>query len=134
MTARRVLPTEETAELVRLVRRIAADELAERSVAAEADGTFPRDIFTMLGRTGLLGLPYPEEHGGGGVPYEVYLQVLEELAGRWLAVAEGVSVHTLACSPLATFGSDVQRKRLLPDLLGGERLGAYCLSEAHSGS
>ncbi len=46
MTARRVLPTEETAELVRLVRQIAADELAERSVAAEADGSFPRDIFT----------------------------------------------------------------------------------------
>ena len=58
MPARRVLPTEETAELLRLVRQIAADELEGRSTAAEADGTFPRDVFTMLGRSGLLGLPY----------------------------------------------------------------------------
>jgi alkylation response protein AidB-like acyl-CoA dehydrogenase len=60
--------------------------------------------------------------------------VLEELAGRWLAVAEAVSVHTLSCYPLVHHGSDDQRKRLLPDMLGGERLGAYCLSEPRGGS
>ena len=49
----------------------------------------PASVFRTLGRAGLLGLPYPEEYGGGGQPYEVYLQVLEILAGRWLAVAEG---------------------------------------------
>src|SRR3954447_18237809 len=134
MTARRVLPTEETAELVRLVRQIAADELAERSVAAEADGTFPRDIFRMLGRAGLLGLPYPEEYGGGGVPYEVYLQVLEELGAAWASVGVGVSVHALSCFGLATRGTEEQRQRWLPDMLGGELLGAYCLSEPHAGS
>src|SRR5205823_14871292 len=77
---------------------------------------------------------YPEEHGGGGQPYEVYLQVLEELAASWAAVALGVSVHTLTCFPLAQFGTDEQKKRWLPDMLGGELLGAYCLSEASSGS
>src|SRR5262245_22807203 len=87
-----------------------------------------------LGRAGLLGLPYPEEYGGGGQPYEVYLQVIEELAGRWLAVAEAVSVHTLACYPVAAYGNEAQRKRFLPDLLGGELLGAYCLSEPQGGS
>ncbi|HEX6870113.1 MAG TPA: acyl-CoA dehydrogenase family protein, partial [Micromonosporaceae bacterium] len=87
-----------------------------------------------LGRAGLLGLPYPEELGGGGQPYEVYLQVLEILAGRWLAVAEAVSVHTLACYPLAGYGSADLRKRLLPDMVGGELLGAYCLSEPQGGS
>jgi alkylation response protein AidB-like acyl-CoA dehydrogenase len=134
MTARRVLPTEETAELVRLVRQIAGDELAERSVAAEADGTFPRDIFTKLGRAGLLGLPYPEEYGGGGVPYEAYLQVLEEIGAVWASVAVGVSVHALSCYGLAAFGTDEQKQRWLPDMLGGELLGAYCLSEPHAGS
>ena len=79
------------------MRQIAADELAERSVAAEADGTFPRDIFHKLGRAGLLGLPYPEEYGGGGVPYEVYLQVLEEVGAVWASVGVGMSVHALSC-------------------------------------
>jgi alkylation response protein AidB-like acyl-CoA dehydrogenase len=134
MTARRVLPTEETADLLELVRRIAADELAERSTAAEADGTFPRDIFTKLGRAGLLGLPYPEEYGGGGVPYEVYLQVLEEIGAVWASVGVGVSVHALSCYGLATYGTEEQRQRWLPDMLGGELLGAYCLSEPHAGS
>jgi alkylation response protein AidB-like acyl-CoA dehydrogenase len=134
MTARRVLPTEETAELLALVRRIATDELAPRSTAAEADGTFPRDVFTMLGRTGLLGLPYPEEYGGGGVPYEVYLQVLEEIGAVWASVGVGVSVHALSCFGLVTRGTEEQKKRWLPDMLGGELLGAYCLSEPHAGS
>src|SRR3954466_15860375 len=134
MTAPRVLPTEETAELVRLVRQIAADELAERSTAAEADGTFPRDIFLKLGRAGLLGLPYPEEYGGGAVPYEVYLQVLEEIGAVWASVGGGVSVHVLSCYGLATRGTDEQKQTWLPDMLGGELLGAYCLSEPHAGS
>jgi alkylation response protein AidB-like acyl-CoA dehydrogenase len=91
-------------------------------------------VFRTLGRAGLLGLPYPEQYGGGGQPYEVYLQVLEELAYSWLTVGMGVSVHTLACFPVAAYGTAEQQAELLPDLLGGELLGAYCLSEPGSGS
>jgi len=64
----------------------------------------------------------------------VSLQVIEELAAAWLAVGLGVSVHSLACFPLARYGTDEQRSRWLPDLLGGDLLGAYCLSEPQSGS
>lgn len=134
MSARRVLPTDEAVDLIRLVRQIAADELAPRAAAAEESATFPRDVFRMLGRAGLLGLPYPEEYGGGGLPYEVYLQVLEEIGAVWSSVGVGVSVHALSCFGLATRGTDAQRAQWLPDLLGGELLGAYCLSEAHAGS
>ncbi|MGH3373621.1 MAG: acyl-CoA dehydrogenase family protein, partial [Actinoallomurus sp.] len=100
----------------------------------EEAGRFPREVFRTLGRAGLLGLPYPEELGGGGQPYEVYLQVVEELAAGWLTVGLGVSVHTLACFPIARHGSPEQREAWLRDMLGGELLGAYCLSEPHSGS
>lgn len=134
MSARRVLPTDEAVDLIRLVRQIAAEELAPRAAAAEAAGEFPREVFRTLGRAGLLGLPYPEEYGGGGLPYEVYLQVLEEIGAVWASVGVGVSVHALSCFGLATRGTSEQRAEWLPELLGGELLGAYCLSEAHAGS
>jgi alkylation response protein AidB-like acyl-CoA dehydrogenase len=79
-------------------------------------------------------MPYPEELGGGGQPYEVYLQVLEEIAGAWASVGVGISVHVMSCYPLATFGTQSQRERWLPEMLGGELLGGYCLSEAQAGS
>jgi alkylation response protein AidB-like acyl-CoA dehydrogenase len=130
----RILPSEEARELLALVGEIADGELAPRAVDFEARGEFPREVFRTLGRAGLLGLPYPEEYGGADQPYEVYLQVVEELARRWLSVALGVSVHTLSCFPMVAFGSEQQRKRFLPDMLGGELLGAYCLSEPQGGS
>jgi alkylation response protein AidB-like acyl-CoA dehydrogenase len=129
----RILPTEEAADLLGLATEIADGELAPRVTDFEQRGVFPRDVVRTVGRAGLLGLPYPEEYGGAGQPYEVYLQVLEILAGRWLAVAEAVSVHTLSCYPVAAYGGQRLRE-LLPDMLGGELLGAYCLSEPQSGS
>jgi alkylation response protein AidB-like acyl-CoA dehydrogenase len=130
----RLVPSQEAADLLDLTRQLAADELAPRVAAAEADETFPRDVFRTLGRAGLLGLSYGEDVGGGGQPYEVYLQVLEELAAVWASVAVGVSVHGLSCFGLATQGTPEQQQRWLPDMLGGELLGAYCLSESHAGS
>src|SRR6478672_12899552 len=134
MTARRQLPTEESRDLLALTREIATKELAPRSAEAEATETFDRDAFRLLGQIGLLGLPYPEEHGGGEQPYDVYLQVLEEIGAVWSSVGVGVSVHALSCFGLAEFGTDEQRERWLPDMLGGDLLGAYCLSEPHAGS
>ncbi len=88
----------------------------------------------MLGRSGLLGLPYPQQYGGAGLPYEIYLQVLEEIGAVWASVGVGVSVHALSCFGLATAGTEEQRHRWLPAMLSGELLGAYCLSESHAGS
>ena len=134
MTVQRILPTPEAYDLLDLVRDIADRELASKAADFEARGEFPRDALRILGLAGLFGLPYDEEYGGAGQPYEVYLQVLEEIAARWLAAAEAISVHTLSCYPVATYGTDAQRKRFLPDLLGGDLLGAYCLSEPSGGS
>jgi len=134
MPARHVVDTEETVDLLRLVRQIASEELAPRAAEAEAEEAFPRDVFRLLGRTGLLGLPYAEDLGGGGVSYADYLRVLEEIGAVWASVGVGVSVHALSCYPLVTRGTDEQRKRWLPEMLGGDLLGAYCLSEPHAGS
>jgi len=128
------MPTEEAQDLIELTREICSEQLAPKASAAEAAAEFPRDTFRLLGDAGLLSLAYPEEVGGGGQPYEVYLQVVEEIAVAWMSVAGGVSVHSLTCYPVAQFGTDAQKAELLPDMLGGSMLGAYCLSEPQAGS
>ena len=133
-TVERLLPTEEAGELLALVRDIAAREIAPAAAEEEAAGRFPREVFILLSESGLLGLVHDAEYGGGGQPYEVYLQVLEELAAARLTVGLGVSVHTLSCHALANFGTAEQRAAHLPAMLGGGLLGAYCLSEPASGS
>ena len=131
--AERLLPSEEATAVVALARDFAASELAPRAARAEAEGRFPRDVFARLGELGLMGMPYEEEIGGG-LSYEVYLQVLEELAGAWATVAIGVSVHVMSCFALSRHGSAEARERWLGEMLGGELLGGYCLSEADAGS
>jgi hypothetical protein len=130
----RALPTDESRELLGLVRDVSTTELAPKAAEFEERKEFPRALVRTLGEVGLLGLVYGEEYGGGAQPYEVYLQVLEELAAGWAAVALAVSVHTMSCYPLAAFGTEDQRQQWLPDMLGGAQLGAYSLSEAQSGS
>ncbi|MFC7869341.1 acyl-CoA dehydrogenase family protein [Streptomyces murinus] len=130
----RQLPTDEARDLLTLVREIARREIAPRAAEEEDAGRFPREVFTLLSQSGLLGLPYAAEHGGGDQPYEVYLQVLEELAAARLTVGLGLSVHTLAAYALATHGTKQQQVEHLPAMLGGGLLGAYCLSEPASGS
>ncbi len=130
----RELPTDEARDLIGLTREVAERELMPRVAKAEEAGEFPRDLVRMIGELGLMSLPYPEQYGGGGQPAAVYLQVLEELARGYVGVAMSVSVHVLACHGVAEFGSEQQRETLLPQMLSGQSLGAYCLSEPHAGS
>lgn len=134
MPAERLLPDADAEDLVALAREIARDELAPRAAAAEEAEQFPREQFRLLGKSGLLGLPYAERWGGGEVPYEVYLQVLEEIATAWMTVGVGLSVHTMSCYALAEYGTDEQREQWLPEMLEGSLLGAYALSETQAGS
>ncbi|MFD4528930.1 acyl-CoA dehydrogenase family protein [Streptomyces sp. NPDC058470] len=130
----RQLPTDEARDLISLVRGIAQREIVPQAAEQEDAGHFPRDVFRLLSESGLLGLPYDSEFGGGDQPYEVYLQALEELAAARLTIGLGVSVHSLACHALANYGTKEQQAEHLPAMLTGGLLGAYCLSEPSSGS
>ena len=134
MPAERLMPTDESVDLIELTRDIVGKELRPAIAELDARAEFPREIFRTLGRAGLLSLPYPEELGGAGQSYEVYLQALEEIASASASVGVGVSVHALSCFGLFTAGTDEQKQQWLPEMLSGEQLGAYCLSEAHAGS
>jgi alkylation response protein AidB-like acyl-CoA dehydrogenase len=134
MPVDRLLPTDDATELIALTRDIADKVLDPIVDAHERSETYPDGVFAQLGAAGLLSLPQPEKWGGGGQPFEVYLQVLEEIAARWAAVAVAVSVHSLSSHPLLVFGTDEQRQRWLPEMLSGDQIGAYSLSEPQAGS
>ncbi|GAB3493741.1 acyl-CoA dehydrogenase family protein [Amycolatopsis cihanbeyliensis] len=134
MPADRLLPDTEAEDLLALARELATEELAPLAAEYEEAERFPREQFRLLGKSGLLGLPYSQRWGGGELPYEVYLQVLEEIAAAWMSVGVGLSVHTMSCFALAHYGTDTQRDRWLPEMLEGGLLGAYALSEPQAGS
>ncbi len=133
-TVDRLLPTDEAEALLELTREIATKELAPQVAEAEEAAAFPAEAYRLLGKSGLLSLPFAEEHGGGEQPYEVYLQVIEEIATAWPSVGVGTSVHTLTASVVAANGSPEVVGRWLPQMLSGDWLGAYCLSEPQAGS
>jgi alkylation response protein AidB-like acyl-CoA dehydrogenase len=134
MSVDRMLPSDEAADLIALTREVADKVLDPIVDEHERTERYPGGVFAQLGAAGLLSLPQPEEWGGAGQPYEVYLQVLEEIAARWAAVAVAVSVHSLSSHPLLMFGTDEQKQRWLPGMLSGEQIGAYSLSEPQAGS
>jgi alkylation response protein AidB-like acyl-CoA dehydrogenase len=130
----RLLPTEEAEALLELTREIATKELAPQVAEAEEAAVFPADAYRLLGKSGLLSLPFEEQYGGGEQPYEVYLQVVEEIATAWPSLGVGTSVHSLTASVVAANGSEELRAHWLPKMLSGDWLGAYCLSEPQAGS
>jgi alkylation response protein AidB-like acyl-CoA dehydrogenase len=136
-TVDRLLPTDDdgAAEaLLELTREIATKELAPQVAEAEERGEFPEAAYRLLGKSGLLSLPFAEEYGGAGQPYLVYLQVVEEIATAWPSVGVGVSVHGLTANVVAANGSEELKQEWLPRMLSGDWLGAYCLSEPQAGS
>jgi short-chain 2-methylacyl-CoA dehydrogenase len=127
--------TEEQHDIRRLVRDFADGEV--RPVAEELDREkrFPYEIVAKLGELGLMGIPYPEEFGGGGADNLSYAIAIEELARVDSSVAITVAAHTsLGTWPLYAFGSDEQRAEWMPRLCSGERLGAFGLTEPEAGS
>ncbi len=130
----RLLPDDDAEALLELTREIAERELAPQVDDFEERAEFPEAAYRILGKSGLLSLPFAEEDGGGGQPYEVYLQVIEEISAAWPSVGVGASVHSLTAGVVATHASPEQRTEWLPRMLSGDWLGAYCLSEPQAGS
>jgi short-chain 2-methylacyl-CoA dehydrogenase len=127
--------TDEQAAIQRLARDFAQQEV--RPVAEELDREkrFPYEIVAKLGELGLMGIPYPAEHGGGGADVLSYALVVEELARVDSSVAITLAAHTsLGTWPIYAFGTDEQKSEWLPRLTAGELLGAFGLTEPEAGS
>jgi alkylation response protein AidB-like acyl-CoA dehydrogenase len=118
-----------------LVRDVARNEIAPVAEELDREKRFPYEIVAKLGELGLMGIPFPEEYGGGGCDALAYALAVEELARVDSSVAITLCAHTsLGTQPIALFGSEEQRERWLPDLCSGRRLGAFGLTEPEAGS
>ena len=127
--------SEEQQAIRTLVRDFALGEVAP--VAEELDRTksFPYEIVRKLGDLGLMGIPFPEEYGGGGADNLSYALAIEELARIDSSVGITVAAHTsLGTWPLYAFGSEEQKAEWMPRLCSGEQLGAFGLTEPEAGS
>ena len=127
--------TDEQREIQRLVRDFADGEV--RPVAEELDRTksFPYAIVEQLGKLGLMGIPHPQEYGGGGAGNLAYTLAIEELARVDSSVGITVAAHTsLGTWPVYAFGSDEQKQEWMPQLTSGKKLGAFGLTEPEAGS
>jgi short-chain 2-methylacyl-CoA dehydrogenase len=127
--------TDEQEAIRRLVREFAEGEV--RPVAEELDREkrFPYQIVEQLGKLGLMGIPYPEEYGGGGADNLSYALAIEELARVDSSVAITVAAHTsLGTWPVYAYGSEQLKGEWMPKLCSGERLGAFGLTEPEAGS
>ncbi|MBA2537448.1 MAG: acyl-CoA dehydrogenase family protein [Actinobacteria bacterium] len=125
----------EQREIQALARELAEAEIEPHAAAWDREHRFPRELFGRLAELGLMAVCIPEDLGGAGADFLSYILVLEELSRADAGVGVAVAVHTSATTlPLVRFGTDEQKKELVPPLARGERIGAFALTEAGSGS
>ncbi|HLJ61846.1 MAG TPA: acyl-CoA dehydrogenase [bacterium] len=117
------------------VREWATSRLLPLAADLDRAGRYPPELIRELGDLGLTGVFVPETYGGGGMDTISYAIVIEEIARAEAALAAVLSVqNSLDCYPILAFGSEAQKRRYLPDLARGRRLGCYCLTEPTAGS
>jgi alkylation response protein AidB-like acyl-CoA dehydrogenase len=127
--------TEDQLLVQRSARDFSREVLAPRAAELDRSGTFPIENFRAAAEQGFAGFLVPEELGGSAVGNLGMALAMIEFNRACASTGVTLSVHnSLCCGPLLVFGNDAQRKRWLPSLAAGERLGAYSLSEAASGS
>jgi short-chain 2-methylacyl-CoA dehydrogenase len=123
-------------ELIRrTVREFAEGEVAPVAEELDISKAFPYEIVAKLGKLNLMGIPFPQEYGGGGGDTLAYALAVEELTRVDSSVAITLCAHTsLGTQPVYLFGSEQQKHEWLPRLCSGERLGAFGLTEPEAGS
>lgn len=129
------LLTEEQQAIREMVREFALAEIEPMAAEIDREGRFPREMFQKMGELGLLGVPFPEEYGGAGGDILSFILVVEEVARVCGSTGLGLAAHvSLATYPIFAFGSEEQKKKYVPDLATGKKIGAFCLTEPGAGS
>ncbi len=127
--------TDEQRLLQETVRDFARNEVAPAAPQLDRDHAFPYELVEKMGELGLMGIPFPEEYGGGGADNLSYALAVEELTRIDSSVAITLAAHiSLGTMPIYLFGSTAQKEEWLPELTSGRRLAAFGLTEPEAGS
>jgi len=123
-------------DLVRQTAREFAEKYLD-PIAVELDetGRFPKEVIEKMAEMDWMGIPFSPQYGGAGADYLTYTVIVEEISRSCASTAIIMSVHTsLACKPIATFGTEEQKQKYLVPLCQGKKLGAFCLTEPGAGT
>jgi short-chain 2-methylacyl-CoA dehydrogenase len=127
--------TDEQRDIQRLARDFADGEVRPIAEEIDREKRFPLEVIQKAGELGLMGIPYPEEYGGGGAGILAYALAIEELARVDSSTAITIAAHTsLGTYPIYAFGNDEQKQELLPQLTSGSKLWSFGLTEPEAGS
>ncbi|MFR7985395.1 MAG: acyl-CoA dehydrogenase [Clostridia bacterium] len=119
----------------KMLKEFAETEIAPISEEIDEKAEYPYETVAKLGELGVMGMPFPPEYGGAGSDYLTYIMAVEELSK--VDASHGVIVQThnaLCCWPIFTYGTEEQKRKYLPDLLSGKKLGAFGLTEPNAGT
>ncbi|MBQ6400920.1 MAG: acyl-CoA dehydrogenase [Firmicutes bacterium] len=127
--------TKEQEFVRKMVSDFAETEVEPLAADIDAEHRFPEETVEKMAKYGLLGVPFPTEYGGAGGDHISYAITVEELSKKCASTGVICSAHTsLCCWPIFNWGTEEQRKKYLPDLLSGKKLGAFGLTEPNAGT
>jgi butyryl-CoA dehydrogenase len=130
-----MLMNESYIEVQDMLAKFSDKEVAPIAHDIDHNGNIPSDLVTKLGENGFLGSYVPEEYGGAGMDYMSYALIVEEISRNCASTGVLISAHTSLCVwPILNFGTEEQKKKFLPSLASGEKIGCFCLSEPNAGS
>ncbi|MFB0518781.1 MAG: acyl-CoA dehydrogenase [Acidobacteriota bacterium] len=127
--------SEEQLMVRQTAREFAEKEIKPQAGEFDATGEFPTEIIKKLASLNFLGITIPEEYDGGGLDAVSYALVIEEISRACASTGVILSVNnSLVCEPILKYGTDLQKKKYLPDLASGKKLGCFALTEPEAGS
>ena len=127
--------TKEQEFVKKMVREFAVNEVEPLAADIDKEHRFPVETVEKMAKYGLLGIPFPTEYGGAGGDHISYAITVEELSRVCASTGVICSAHTsLCCWPIFNWGNEEQKRKYLPDLLSGKKLGAFGLTEPNAGT
>ncbi|MDW7679773.1 MAG: acyl-CoA dehydrogenase [bacterium] len=129
------LLTDEQKMLRDMVSKFAKEEIGPVATKMQAEETFPENIVNQLGELGVMGIAYPEEYSGAGMDFVSYMLAVEAISRYCASTGVIVSAHSsLVVDPIFRFGNEQQKRKYLPDLCSGKKIGCHALTEPGAGS